>query len=64
MSDTAVAHPADRFEVDRFRTAEERKKHFGLLSMSHRSTLAGGRLDVDTAPGHGSRVRATFPLAA
>jgi signal transduction histidine kinase len=31
--------------------------------MEERAQLAGGRLEVDTAPGRGTEVRAVFPLA-
>jgi signal transduction histidine kinase len=51
------------FDLDRYRTPEERKKHFGLMSMTERAALVGGSLDVDTAPGRGTRIRARFPLA-
>jgi signal transduction histidine kinase len=50
------------FDAARFRTPEERRKHFGLVSMTERAALVGGRLDLDTAPGRGTRVRAVFPL--
>ena len=36
----------------------------GLMGMEQRARRAGGRLEVDTAPGGGTRVRAWFPLAA
>ncbi len=35
----------------------------GLLSMQERVTLAGGDLEIDSAPGRGTRVRAHLPLA-
>jgi PAS domain S-box-containing protein len=50
------------FDVARYGTPEERKKHFGLISMGERASLTGGRLQVDSVPGEGTRVRATFPL--
>jgi signal transduction histidine kinase len=36
----------------------------GLLSMRERASLAGGQLQIDSAPGRGTRVRAEFPNAA
>lgn len=33
----------------------------GLLGMEERVTLAGGRLDIESAPGQGTLVRARFP---
>lgn len=50
------------FERARYSTPEERKKHFGLISMDERASLVGGKLDIRTAPGEGTRVRATLPL--
>jgi two-component system sensor histidine kinase UhpB len=50
------------FDLARYRTPEERKKHFGLISMAERASLAGGDLEIDTEPGAGTRVRARFPL--
>ncbi len=35
----------------------------GLSGMEERAQLAGGRLEMDTAPGQGTEVRALFPLA-
>jgi CHASE3 domain sensor protein/two-component sensor histidine kinase len=51
------------FDLERYRSPEERQKHFGLVSMTERAALAGGELEVDTAPGHGTRIRAVFELA-
>jgi len=50
------------FDLARYSSPEERKKHFGLISMGERASLVGGRLDIDTAPGRGTRVRATLPV--
>jgi signal transduction histidine kinase len=36
----------------------------GLLSMQERVALAGGYLKIDSSPGHGTAIRARFPLAA
>ena len=52
------------FDLGRYQTAEERRKHFGLVSMTERAALVGGKLTIDTAPGEGTRVRARFPLRA
>ena len=58
----AVADNGGGFELERYRTPEERKKHFGLVSMTERAALAGGRLDIRTAPGQGTRVTLRFAL--
>jgi signal transduction histidine kinase len=35
----------------------------GLSGMEERAQLAGGRLEMNTAPGRGTEVRVLFPLA-
>jgi DNA-binding NarL/FixJ family response regulator/two-component sensor histidine kinase len=37
---------------------------FGLISMDERARLAGGQLDVESAPGWGTRVRVRVPIAS
>ena len=59
-----VADNGTGFDLARYRTPEERKQHFGLVSMGERAALAGGRLEIDTAPGRGTGVRAHFALPA
>lgn len=58
-----VADDGRGFDLGVYRTPEERRKHFGLVSMSERAALAGGELEIDTAPGRGTRIRAVFALA-
>jgi PAS domain S-box-containing protein len=50
------------FDVERYRTPQERSRHFGLVSMEERAGLVGARLSIDSAPGRGTRVKAIFPL--
>jgi PAS domain S-box-containing protein len=57
-----VADNGTGFDAEHYRSAEERKKHFGLMSMEERASLAGGSLEVDTGPGRGTRIRARFPM--
>lgn len=59
-----VADNGTGFDLARYRSPEERKQHFGLVSMGERAALAGGRLEIDTAPGRGTRVHASFALRA
>jgi PAS domain S-box-containing protein len=59
-----VADNGAGFDLERYRSPEERKKHFGLVSMSERASLAGGRLEILTSPGHGTRVRVLFDTAS
>jgi PAS domain S-box-containing protein len=45
--------------------AQERARHgqsLGLPGMEERVSLLGGRFEIDSAPGRGCRVRASFPL--
>lgn len=35
----------------------------GLLGMEERAVLLGGRIHIDSAPGRGTEIRASFPLA-
>jgi signal transduction histidine kinase len=43
------------------RPAEKNGLHFGLQTMRERAEGLGGRLEVDTALGRGTRVVATLP---
>ena len=43
-------------------TALDSPKSVGLVGMIERATSLGGELRVDSAPGHGTRLNATFPL--
>ncbi|PIV71864.1 MAG: hypothetical protein COW56_12500 [Rhodocyclales bacterium CG17_big_fil_post_rev_8_21_14_2_50_68_7] len=44
-----------------FAAASERKS-FGLLGMRERVGVLGGRLDIDSRPGEGTRIAAFLPL--
>jgi signal transduction histidine kinase len=35
--------------------------HFGMVMMRERALVAGGTLEVESAPGHGTRIAARFP---
>ena len=49
-------------DVARYRSPEERTRHFGLLSMEERAALIDAQLAIDSAPGRGTRVSASFPI--
>jgi signal transduction histidine kinase len=50
------------FDVSSLRQEAVRGASLGLLSMEERAVLAGGGLELDSAPGRGTEVRAWFPL--
>jgi PAS domain S-box-containing protein len=52
------------FDLERCRSPEERKRHVGLVTMAERASLVGGNLEIDTAPGRGTRIRASLPVPA
>ena len=41
---------------------EQQRSGIGLVGMAERAELAGGRLDIESAPGAGTTLRARFPL--
>ncbi len=50
------------FDVERTRGQAGARCSLGLLGMRERVEVFGGSLEVDSAPGRGTRVRASFPL--
>ncbi len=50
------------FDVGEARRRATRGKSQGLLSMQERVALAGGKLEIDSALGQGTAVRARLPL--
>jgi signal transduction histidine kinase len=50
------------FDVGEHRGEAVRGASLGLLSMEERATLAGGRLNFNSAPGEGTEIDAWFPL--
>ncbi|HVM11515.1 MAG TPA: sensor histidine kinase, partial [Actinomycetota bacterium] len=43
--------------------ASDSPLHLGLSTMRERAELTGGRLDVDSLPGHGTTVRVAIPIS-
>ena len=41
---------------------ERERSGLGLVGMSERADVAGGNLDIESAPGAGTTLRARFPL--
>jgi signal transduction histidine kinase len=52
-----VADDGSGFEVD------QAPQRFGLIGMRERVLLAGGQLEIESAPGSGTRLRAILPLS-
>jgi signal transduction histidine kinase len=50
------------FDVTALREEAVRGASLGLLSMEERAALAGGGFELRSSPGHGTEVRAWFPL--
>jgi len=49
------------FDVEAAMGAKEFNAGMGLASMKERATLSGGKLRIESAPGKGTRIRASFP---
>jgi len=50
------------FDPVAIRQQAARGASMGLLSMKERALLTGGGLEIDSAPGRGTEIRASFPL--
>jgi len=46
-----------------FDPAEVKKTRYGLAGMKERARLFGGTTEIDSSPGHGTRIIVTLPLA-
>ena len=51
------------FEVVATQQQSGERRSLGLLGMAERVQLLGGTLIVESEPGHGTRIRATFPMS-
>jgi two-component system sensor histidine kinase UhpB len=59
----AVRDDGAGFDVEAAQRRAALGASLGVVSMSERAALAGGELRIESAPGQGTTVRATFPLA-
>ncbi len=50
------------FDLVEVSVASESGRGLGLIGMQERIQLVGGQLDIDTAPGYGTRIRIQVPL--
>jgi PAS domain S-box-containing protein len=60
----AVTDDGVGFDVEAARGKSRHGGSLGLLNMQERAALVGGRLDVISAPGGGTEIRARFPLTS
>jgi signal transduction histidine kinase len=60
----AVEDDGSGFDPLPLRSASARATRFGLLSMTERAHLLGGQIEIDSAPGRGTRIRASLPIAS
>lgn len=56
-----VADDGQGFDVTAFQT-EQRQDGFGLFNIQERLALIGGRLEIDSFPGQGTRIAITIPV--
>lgn len=52
------------FDLTRIVNSEISEKGMGLLGMQERIMLLGGKLDIQSQPGHGTKLKITIPLKA
>jgi PAS domain S-box-containing protein len=52
------------FDTSRFNSKDNKLGGIGLLGIQERISYIGGRLEIDSAPGQGSRFKLSVPIAA
>ena len=52
------------FDPAEARRRAARGAHLGLVGIQERAEMLGGRVDVESEPGHGTRIRAWFPVTS
>ena len=58
----AISDDGAGFDVAAAQERARQGKSLGLPGMEERVSLLGGRFEIDSAPGRGCQVRASFPL--
>ena len=58
----AVEDDGCGFDQEAVRHRPANRSSLGLISMKERAALAGGRLEIESLHGRGTKVRAVFPL--
>jgi signal transduction histidine kinase len=51
------------FDMERMRGQAAQGGSMGMLGMTERASLLGGRIELKSSPGQGTEVHAWFPLA-
>jgi signal transduction histidine kinase len=51
------------FDLAKVKASYEKRGSFGLLNIEERATLVGGVAEMQSAPGHGTRVKVVVPLS-
>ncbi len=60
----AISDDGHGFNLETERDRALKRGSMGLLGMEERVSLVGGRLQIVTRPGHGTRIQASYPLEA
>jgi signal transduction histidine kinase len=63
MLELVVRDDGVGFDVVRTQEQAFRRGSLGLLGMRERIQILGGRLDVESEPGRGTSIHASFPLS-
>ena len=50
------------FDMDALLQDDAVRNSYGLISMEERAQLAGGRMEVESSPGEGTRLRFLLPV--
>jgi signal transduction histidine kinase len=62
--DLAIVDDGKGFSLDTDGSDPRERSGIGLVNMQERAELLGGKLEVDTAPGRGTRLRVRIPIDA
>ncbi len=59
-----IADDGRGFDPEVVLASDASRESYGLLSMEERAKLAGGRMEIESSPGGGTRLRFFFPVPA
>jgi signal transduction histidine kinase len=60
--DLSIEDDGSGFDMEESFTQARRGNSLGLISMQERVYLAGGRMEIETSAGHGTKIHASFAL--